>query len=139
MSEQKTTFMPTYALPPKKRSPIRRFGCIVAVIIWFAILLLPCFCLVLASQGEIAIRLGDAPEQSFRLWLLSESDQRGIGISRPSVFAGENSDQICVQTNINFVLWAGTAEASTYCECYTRSDNTQSWSLTSSAQQSCQP
>jgi hypothetical protein len=121
-------------LPPRKR-PLRRLGCTILVILWFALLLTPCFCFALASQGEIAIRLGDAPGQSLRIWLLSESQQRGIGISRPSVVTRD--DQVCVQSDVNFFLWAGSAEGSTFCECYTQSNGANSWQLISTNGGSC--
>jgi hypothetical protein len=138
MSQQQPPQLITYVLPPK-RSPLRRLGCTIAVIVWFIVLLTPCLCIVLASQGEIAIRLGDVPGQSFRLWLLNESRQRGVGISRPSTHTGEVENQVCLQTDVSFVLWAGSAEATTYCECYTRSDNNGGWELLSNQQSTCRP
>jgi hypothetical protein len=137
MSQQPPQLI-TYVLPPR-RSPIRRLGCTIAVIIWFMVLLTPCLCIVLASQGEIAIRLGDLPGQSFRLWLLSESRQRGVGISRPSIHTAEDENQVCLQTDVSFMLWEGIAEATTYCECYTRPDNNVGWELLSNQQTACQP
>src|SRR5687768_10742622 len=113
MSQQPSQLI-TYVLPPK-RSPLRRLGCTIAVILWFIVLLTPCLCIVLASQGEIAIRLGDVPGQSFRLWLLSESHQRGLGISRPAIYTTEGENQVCLQIDVSFILWAGGAEATTYC------------------------
>jgi hypothetical protein len=121
-----------FALRPR-RSRLRRFGCTFAVIIWFLILVTPCFCFVLASQGEISVRLGDIPGQSFRIWLLNESRQRGVGISRPTVFSGSAADQICLQTDVSFILWAGSEEATTYCECFAQS----TWDAVSSQQGSC--
>ena len=124
---------------PKRRSPLRRLGCSLAVVLWFILLLTPCLCIVLATQGEIAIRLGDIPGQSFRLWLLNESRERGLGISRSSVTMSSDSNQVCLQTDVSFVLWAGSAEATSFCECYTHSDNLNNWELTSNHQGSCQP
>jgi len=123
----------------KRRGPLRRLGCAVALILWFMVLLTPCFLIVMATQGEIVVRLGDVPGQSFRIWLVNESRQRGLGISRPSIIANENEYQRCLQTNVSFILWAGTAEGSTYCECYTQPDNTGEWELTSNQQGACQP
>lgn len=137
MSQQPPQLI-TYVLPPR-RSPLRRLGCTIAVIIWFIVLLTPCLCIVLASQGEIAVRLGDVPGQSFRLWLLNESRQRGIGISRPTVYASEEQNQVCLQTDVSFILWIGSAEAITYCECYTQLDDNAAWELLSNLQTACQP
>jgi hypothetical protein len=122
-------------LPPRT-SPMRRLGCFIVVIIWFAILLTPCLCFVLASQGEVAIQLGDVPGQSLRIWLLNESRQRGIGISRPSI--STQGDLMCVQTDVSFFLWAGSAEGTIYCECYTQPDE-EGWQFVSNNGGSCQP
>lgn len=134
---QQPSYQTTYVLPPKRR-PLRRLGITIAVILWFMLLLTPCLAIVLATQGEIAIRLGDVPGQSFRVWLVNESRQRGLGISRPSIQASKNENQICLQTDVSFVLWTGAAEATTYCECYTRSNNnTTEWELLSNQQSAC--
>lgn len=125
-------------IPPPRRSRLRRIGCTIAVIIWFAILLTPCFCLALASQGEISLQLGDLPGQSLRIWVLNESKQRGLGISRPTVFSSEASDDVCMQTDVSFVLWAGTAESSTFCECFAQSAGS-AWEVISNQQGSCTP
>lgn len=125
-----------YVPPPPRRSPLRRAGCIVAVILWFMLVLTPCFCIALASQGEIAIRLGDVPGQSLRFWLLNEPDERGIGISRPSIHSTHN--MTCMQTDVSFLLWQGQAEGSTFCDCY-QHEGEDNWSLTSSQSGICQP
>ena len=126
-----------FRLPPRG-SRLRRAGCTVAVIVWFAILLTPCFCFALASQGEFSVRLGDVPGQSLRIWLLSESRQRGIGISRPSVVASSVAGQVCLQTDVSFVLWAGSEDATSYCECFAQSANA-TWDMVSNNQGSCTP
>lgn len=126
-----------FRLPPRG-SRLRRWGCIAAVIVWFVILLTPCFCLTLASQGEISVRLGDIPGQSLRIWLLSESHERGIGISRPSIVASSTAGQMCLQTDVSFVLWAGSQDATTYCECFAQSANS-TWDTVSNTQGSCTP
>ncbi|MBZ0289845.1 MAG: hypothetical protein K8I30_19640 [Anaerolineae bacterium] len=137
MSEPQKPPLITYTLPPR-RSRLRRFGCTVALILWFMILLTPCFCFVLASQGEINIQLGDLPGQSLRIWLLNESRQRGIGISRPAVFSSESSDGVCMQTDVSFILWAGTADASTFCECFDQSAS-MTWEVVSGQPGDCPP
>lgn len=123
---------------PARRSRLGRWGCRLAVVVWFLILLTPCFCLALASQGEISVRLGDIPGQSFRIWLLSESRQRGVGISRPSVVASSVANQVCLQTDVSFILWAGSEDATTYCECFAQSTNS-TWKFVSNNQGNCAP
>jgi len=124
------------ALVPARRSPLRRAGCIVALILWFAILLTPCFFIVLAAQQEISISTGSAPGQQIRVWLVSEADQRGLALSTGSMRQiGENT--ICVQTEVRFLLWAGSAEPINYCECYERASSADSWSATTTTTGIC--
>jgi len=124
-------------LPRKPIHPLRRVGCIIVLVIWFAILLLPCFCIVLAAQGEIIISQGRAPNQELRVWLIMEASERGIGISATSTHIGENSSALCVQTNINFILWSGSAEPTVYCDYYTQSSEGQEFSPLDSYSGSC--
>ena len=102
--------------PNPQRSPLRRPGCILGLILWFAALLTPCFLITLAVRGEISVTTGSAPEQRLRIWLIQEADQSGIGISNASVH--EQGESLCVQTNVHFVLWRGEAQPTQYCECY---------------------
>ena len=117
------------------RSPLARAGCIIALIIWFTVLLAPCFMIALAIRGEISLTTGSAPEQRIRVWLIQEADQTGIGISNAGV--QEIEDNICVQTDVNFVLWRGEAQPVQYCECYVQTaDEFQAVSVTQAA---CSP
>ncbi|RMG78842.1 MAG: hypothetical protein D6712_20660 [Chloroflexi bacterium] len=112
------------------RNPFARLGCILLLILWFALLSTPCIIgfLVIQGQGEIRIPQGDAPEQMLRVWFISEASQRGIGISSANAFyADENA--VCVETTVSYVLWYGEGEPATYCECYTRNTPTDSWAL----------
>ena len=123
-------------VPPKPRSRVRRAGCIIAAILWFFILLLPCFLIVLAVNQEIAITTGSAPGQQLRLWLISEAEQRGLAVSNASVHqSAENA--ICVKTTVNYYLWAGSEEPSVYCDCYERATADASWSYTTSTEGTC--
>jgi hypothetical protein len=115
-------------VPALPRNPIRRAGCILALVGWFAILLLPCFLIVLATQQEISITTGDAPGQQIRLWLISEADERGVALSTASVHQS-TQNTICVQTDVRYMLWAGSSEPSTYCDCYERASADASWSF----------
>ncbi len=115
--------------PAPRRSPLRRAGCIIALVIWFAILLLPCFFIVLAVQQEIVIPTGGAPGQQSRVWLISEADARGIGISTASALQPDETS-LCVQTDVLFLLWAGSQEPSSYCECYARETSGDAWAFT---------
>jgi hypothetical protein len=121
---------------PVRRSRVRRTGCIIALILWFVILLSPCFLIVLAVQQEISISTGSAPGQQIRLWLVSEADQRGLGLSTGSVRqTGENA--ICMQTDVRFFLWSGSADPVNYCECYEHASSADSWSATTTTTGVC--
>jgi hypothetical protein len=135
LSEELTTETVLSPVPPR-RSPIRRAGCIAGLILWFLILLTPCFLIVLATQGEITITTGGAPGQQTRIWLVSEADQRGIVLSTASV-RQPSENALCVQTNVRFFLWAGEAEPTTYCECYERVSSGDPWELASTASGVC--
>lgn len=111
---------------PPARSPLRRPGCVIALILWFGLLMLPCPMFVLATQGEISLSLGSAPGQQARLWLVMEADARGLGLSLPRVTGSDTA--LCVQTDVRYFFWAGSAEPVSYCECYTRAAPSGAWS-----------
>ena len=111
-------------------------GCTIAVLIWFLILLIPCFLINLAVQQEITISTGDAPGQMTRLWLISEADQRGLGLSTASVHQTDPND-LCVQTNVRFILWMGHSDPTLYCDCYQRASADVSWSMTTTTPSEC--
>lgn len=120
----------------RQRSPLRRAGCTVLVVLWFLLLLTPCFCITLATQGEIIIPQGSAPGQVIRIWLIMEADERGVGVSSTSVQQA-NENALCVETDTRFILWSGSAEPSASCECYEREDPDQQWSLLSVSNDTC--
>lgn len=130
---------------PPRRSPIRRVGCAVLLVIWFAVLLLPCLFGLLLTRGEITFNTGSAPNQMTRIWLISEASERGIGLSTASVYPANSeyelnaslNNALCVQTDVRYLLWAGRAEPVRYCECYTRSASDQPWEFTEAIEATC--
>ena len=117
--------------PPRFRT-VRRAGCLVLLVFWFALLLSPCFAIVLATQGQITISQGDLPEQEIRIWLIMEDEQRGIGFSSTAAHPlpealGDHSGT-CVQTDVHYVLWQGDGQATTYCSCWAK-DSANDWEL----------
>lgn len=117
--------------------PLRRLGCGVLLVFWFLILLLPCFLIVLATQGEIRVSLGDLPGQDARVWLVMEIDQRGIATSLPSVRSASGEADVCLQTAVNYLLWVGDGaeESVHYCQCFAGADD--NWTLVSSSEGDC--
>jgi hypothetical protein len=123
-------------MPAKQRSRLRRIACGIGSVIWIILLLLPCIAIVLIAQNEIAIQVGDVPGQSFRVWLIQDATERGIGIARPSIHSDQNSNT-CLQTDTSFIMWMGKGDAASFCECYAREGDT--WKSVSSAQGLCNP
>ena len=127
---------PQKTLPRKstRRSPLRRPGCVIALILWFTLLLSPCIFIYLAANEEISIQTGDAPEQRLRIWLVQAAGQSGLGISNGTVYQ-QDDNNLCVQTDVNFLLWRGEGQSSQYCECYTHSQS--GWDTTEVNQGTC--
>lgn len=123
---------------PVRRSPLRRAGCLIGLVLWFLLLLAPCGLFYLATQGEIALTLNESPPQILRVWLVMEAQQRGVGISRPTVFADPVNQTVCIQTDVSFLLWQGQGDnlASTYCDCYAQNDD---WALVNTSEGDCRP
>lgn len=110
----------------------------IGLVIWFTLLLLPCVLFTLAVNQEIAIPTGDLPGQQVRIWLVMEVEQRGLGYSTASV-TQRSETEVCLTTDIGFLLWQGQAEAARYCECYARSSASEPWSLASMEMAACSP
>lgn len=119
---------------PQYRHPLRRPGCILALVIWLMVMLTPCLMLYLAVRGEISLTTGSAPDQRTRIWLIQEARQSGIGFSNASV--SRNEDLVCVQTDVRFLLWRGEAVPTQYCECYSGTE--ENWVLSSLEQTACE-
>lgn len=123
--------------PPRRRSPARRMGCTIAVILWFLLLLTPCFCIALATQGDIVIPQGSAPGQEIRIWLIMEADQRGLAVSSATV-QQPAANVLCVESSARFILWTGSTDPLTSCVCYTRDGEEQPWSTVSVDNRACE-
>jgi hypothetical protein len=102
-------------------------------------MLVPCFFITLAFQQQITISQGDAPGQMIRIWLINEADHRGLGISSTSVHPTVQENNLCIQTDVRFILWAGQSESTSYCECYAPSEGNESRELTSTNEGVCLP
>jgi hypothetical protein len=126
---------PTDETPRRvRRGPLYRLGCVLGVLVWLVLLLVPCMFITLAARGEITFDTGALPDQRFRMWLIMEARQRGIGIEWPSVHAVD--EQECLQVDVRFLLWTGAAqEPVSYCQCYTRQG--ENWIATESIGDVC--
>jgi len=117
---------------------LRRLGCFLALLIWFVLLLLPCFAIFLISQGEVNIQTGDLPGQTLRVWIIEGVRERGIGISSPQVLDAGVQNRSCLITSTHFLLWMGESEPTQVCECYDKQSDA-SWSPVEALVSVCMP
>ena len=108
---------------------------------WFLVLLLPMVLFILAINGDITIaRSGDIPDKNehplFQASLVMEIDFRGLRLTNTSL-ARENEVNLCIQTNVRFVLWEGEGEDAVFCDCYDRDSSESVWELSSTAMTTC--
>ncbi|HRL13767.1 MAG TPA: hypothetical protein PKX07_17940 [Aggregatilineales bacterium] len=128
------------AAPRARRGPLRRLGCGIALVIWFVILLFPGFLLLLAIQQEVVVWHGRGfPEAEshplVQVKLIMDARTRGVSITSSHISI-EDSQNACVQTNVNYLLWQGTGEAASYCDCYARAGES-GWTLTETYSGAC--
>jgi hypothetical protein len=96
-------------------------GCGCLLVLWFGFLLtVPCgvFSLLLSEQHEILITKSAVPDDVVRLWLISGTDSRGLGLANGYVTRAQD-DEVCTRTDFRFLLWQGTPpEKDKSCTCY---------------------
>ena len=127
-----------------KRSPARRLGCGLLLVVWFAFLLTPCALFYLAANGEIRLEHADIPQAHAHprllIALLSEPDARGLRIERASIAQGGlDETRVCVETSVSFLLWHASESSQDvrYCDCYQRRDSAAPWAFSDTYSQSC--
>ena len=78
------------------------------------------FVFVLALQGEV--RIGKSDSSAFRIWLVRETVNQGVGISttRKASSTPKDAAGFCQKTTVRFLLWRsdGDIQNISYCECY---------------------
>lgn len=134
--EQPTPDTPPVA-PRRKRGPLGRLGCALGLLVWFVLIMSPCLVFTLATQGELSLSLGSAPGQTARLWLVMEADERGLGLSLPSVRTSTDGGALCVQTDVRYFLWQGQADPVSYYECYRRAGADSPWDYVATVEGAC--
>lgn len=96
-----------------------RRGCALSLFLALVGAALLLFVFVLVLQGEV--RIGKRP--NFRIWLVRESVNQGIGVSTTRKASAIPADAVgfCQETAVAFLLWrsAGDIQNTSYCECYT--------------------
>jgi len=114
-------------MSPSKRLA-RNFGYAALLVLWLAVMLLPCAAFALAARGELEWRRG---EDSDRVWLIQEHDQKGLGYQSQRLINPESTNEttggVCIQNSVRFFLWEGAQEArnADYCECRAADGSTQ--------------
>jgi hypothetical protein len=112
--------------PPQiiiRRRPLwQRAGCLMGTVVWFILLLaFPCAMVTLLVEGELIFDQSDLPEDEVRIFLLSNSDARGLGLQRGSVESGGvDEGEFCIVTTTTYFLWEGEGDNQTTCNCYER-------------------
>lgn len=92
-------------------------GCLIAIMIGLLGVALVFALGTLLTDGEI--RVGRQEATAIRLWLVSDEQAQGFGISSPRVVS-RSAEMVCVQTDARFLLWRsdGSRDSLSYCECY---------------------
>ena len=127
---------------PARRNSLKRLGCLILLMLWFALLLLPCGLFYLAANGEIRLQHGDIPQSHAHplllISLVSEQNERGLRIEASHALAVEPG--LCVETAVRFVLWqsSGGDQNARYCDCYTRGA-ADAWLLSETSPGACLP
>src|SRR5258708_23267756 len=110
----------------KIRRLLRRLGCGVLLVLWFALLTLPCFAIALVFQKEIILTHSDIPNDEFRIWLIQDIRNRGVAVTNSRRVDAPNG-VVCTVINGGFFMWQGTtANPPDYCACYSRPGQTGS-------------
>lgn len=127
---------------PVRRNPLKRLGCLLLLMLWFALLLFPCGLFYLAANGEIRLQHSDIPQPHAHplllISLISEQTERGLRIESSSSIAKD--PLLCVETAVRFVLWqsSGGDQDARYCDCYARGAD-DNWILNDTSAGVCQP
>lgn len=102
------------------RQWLKRFGCLLLIILWLIAMIFPTFAFVLAGTGQI--ELGSEQGSHVRFFMVSEEDANGIGVQVKRPSSGANK---CYQNNLVYLLWEGdaTGQNSSFCTCYDPASN----------------
>ncbi len=127
-----------YVVKVKRPSLARRLGCFAMIGVWLVVMMIPFMLILLAVQGEIRLgHSGDVPDKHehplLQINLVMEIDFRGLNITHSSV--NRDGDDLCIQTNVRYLLWEGEGDPATFCDCYTRQGD--DWQFAQTTMQAC--
>jgi hypothetical protein len=129
---------------PQPETTAGKIGCGIALFFWFALLMLPCGMVWLASGGEVFIGQ-DVPDASehprFQLRLIADADNTGLQMTRSGV-ASQSDGELCLQTQVSYLLWNQDDDGDQgviYCDCYERpsGESESPWTLTTTETGAC--
>lgn len=131
-----------YVVKTKKRTPLQRVGCAVLIIIWFVIMLIPMALIILAIEGNITVHHGrSVPDRHehprLQIRLITELDYRGFQITN-STLDQDSEANLCIQTNVRYILWQGDGEDAQFCDCYSRENPDRDWQFTGTTSGRCE-
>lgn len=96
---------------------VRRLLYVILVLIWLLVMSFPVVAVVLATQGEIQMSLGQEPlPRQLRLFLIQERGQEGLGVE----WTAPASDS-CSEGHIRYFMWLGQGENAQFCTCIDQS------------------
>ncbi|MEM7336779.1 MAG: hypothetical protein AAF490_32200 [Chloroflexota bacterium] len=72
----------------------------------------PITAFALSMRGEI--NFGQNPQRHLRLFMVQEEDASGVGIE----WARTSRNRDCAITSINYLMWDGEGEPTSFCQCY---------------------
>jgi len=128
---------------PRPTTPLGRLGCGAALVVWFAVLLLPFAMFWLGSGRTITIPQGNIPDASdhprLELRLIMDADNRGLQIKRAGV-AERGDEALCIQESVSYLLWESdtNSDNALYCQCYERDSADADWSLSGTTDGACE-
>ena len=135
------TRKPLFNIPT---SPIGKAIFALLLVLWFALLMLPCGMLWLAVGNTITISRNNIPEPELHprleIQLIMDTDNRGLKFSSTGVNQADDLT-LCVQNNISYFLWENdeSAEPASYCQCYQREDTESEWEFIEQLETACTP
>ncbi len=99
------------------RRLLRRVGCLLGMVAWLLLLLVPCLMIGLMIRGEIVWERG--PRDSDRLYLIQAAPEAGVGLSSVRPAAAAAADAVCARTTERLWLWKpqGQYGETTTCSC----------------------
>ena len=96
----------------------RRFGYLMAGLIWLVLMCLPLVAVVVAIQGEL--KIGDMERSHVRIFMVRSDESTGVGAEWSR---GDVDERKCFDTSVRYLLWEGdsTGVNVDYCDCQLKS------------------